>query len=172
MRLNTATSHISVSVHRHGTKHMDSNPCVDSVFHPRRFTEHGTPTRAVVPVPNFVDRCAIPWTRIRHRQPALQMRNRLKTPAMSIAGKIARGASDDPRSSIGTAEAARRRSCDASLERGHGRSGAGPHQARCLPARRHCRRYARDTGARLSQCWSGIMITVMADGPTYVDLIW
>src|SRR5229473_5248302 len=47
MRLNTATSHISVSVHRHGTKHMDSNPCVDSVFHPRRFTEHGTPTRGV-----------------------------------------------------------------------------------------------------------------------------
>jgi hypothetical protein len=23
---------------------MDSNPCVDSVFHQRRFTEHGTPT--------------------------------------------------------------------------------------------------------------------------------
>jgi hypothetical protein len=38
---------------------------------------------------------------------------------MSIAGKIASGASDDPRSSIGTTEAARRRSCDASLERGH-----------------------------------------------------
>src|SRR5260370_4371883 len=44
MRLSTATSHISESVHRHGTKHMDSNPCVDSVFYPRRFTEHGTPT--------------------------------------------------------------------------------------------------------------------------------
>ena len=45
---------------------------------------------------------------------------------MSIAGKIARGASDDPRSSIGTAEAARRRLRDTSLEVGatgqvHGR---------------------------------------------------
>src|SRR5260370_15206130 len=128
--------------------------------------------RAVVPVPNFVDRCAIPWTRIRHRQPALQRRNRLKTPAMSIAGKIARGASDDPRSSIGTAEAARRRLFDALLERGHGRSGARPHQARCLPARRHGRRHARDTGARLSPCWDGLMITVTADTHTYVRLIW
>jgi len=26
---------------------MDSNPCIDSVFHPRRFTEHGTPTATV-----------------------------------------------------------------------------------------------------------------------------
>lgn len=26
---------------------MDSNPCVDSVFHPCRFTEHGTPTTDV-----------------------------------------------------------------------------------------------------------------------------
>ena len=26
---------------------MDSNPCIDPVFHPLRFTEHGTPTRPV-----------------------------------------------------------------------------------------------------------------------------
>jgi hypothetical protein len=72
--------------------------------------------------------------------------------AMSIAGKMAREASDDPRSSIGTAEAARRRLRDTSLERGRDRSGARPHQARRLPARRHRRRHAaRDTGARLSR---------------------
>src|SRR5713101_430325 len=129
--------------------------------------------RAVVPVPNFVDRCAIPWTRIQHRQPALQMRNRLKTPAMSIAGEIARGASDDPRSSIGTAEAARRRLRDTSLERGHGRSSARTHQARCLPSRNNRRRHAaRDPGARLSRIRGGVMIAVMADTLTYVDLIW
>src|SRR5216684_3800728 len=128
--------------------------------------------RAAAPVPNFLDRCAIPWARFQYRQPAPQRRNRLKTPAMSIAEKIATGASDDPRSPIGTAEAARRRLCDTSLERGHGKPGAQPHQARCLPARRHRRRHAaRDTAARLSQCWSGIMITVTADTHTYVDLI-
>src|SRR5258705_2247152 len=128
--------------------------------------------RAAVPVPNFVDLCAIPGARVQYRQPALQRRNRLKTPAMSIAGNTARGASDDPRSSIGTAETARRRLFDALLERGHGRSRAGPHQARCLPARRHRRRHARDTGARLSQCWSGLLINVTADTHTYVDLVW
>src|SRR5258707_3604831 len=127
--------------------------------------------RAAVPVPNFVDRCATPWARVKYRQPALQRRNRLKTPAMSIAGKIARGASDDPRSPIGTAETARRRLFDALLECGHGRSRAKPHQARCLPARRHGRRHARDTGVRLSQCLIGIMITVTADTHTYVGLI-
>src|SRR6266478_3993729 len=77
--------------------------------------------RAAVPVPNFVDQCAIPWARVQYRQPALQRSNRLKTPAMSIAGEIAGGASDDPRSSNGTAEATRRRLCDTSLERGHRR---------------------------------------------------
>src|SRR5450631_2242758 len=46
MRLSTPASHILESVHRHGTKHMDSNPCIDSVFHPCRFTQHGTPTPA------------------------------------------------------------------------------------------------------------------------------
>src|SRR5260370_19124980 len=115
----------------------------------------------------------MPGARVQYRQPALQRRNRLKVPAMSIAGKIARGASDDPRSSIGTAEAARRRSCDGSLERGHGRSGARPHQARCLPARRHRPRHAaRNAAARLFQSWSGIMITATADTNTYLDMIW
>src|SRR5882724_5689378 len=150
--LSTRTRRIPGSVRKLGTNTVPATHRKDSLSRPRRFANLGTPTRAVVPVPNFVARCAIPWTRVQYRQPALQMRNRLKTPAMSIAGKIARGASDDPRSSIGTAEAARRRSCDGSLERGHGRSGARPHQARCLPARRHRRRHAaRDTGARSSQ---------------------
>src|SRR5258705_5075358 len=92
--------------------------------------------RAAVPVPNFVDRCAIPWARVQYRQPALQRRNRLKTPAMSIAGKIARGASDDPRSPIGTAETARRRLFDALLERRHGKSRAKPPLARSVSTRR------------------------------------
>ena len=100
---------------------MAVSPCPDSCPIARRFTKPRPPTAAVVPVPNFVDRRAIPWARVQYRQPAPQRRNRFKTLAMSIAGKIARGASDDPRSSIGTAKAARRRLCDTSLERGHRR---------------------------------------------------
>src|SRR5216684_2966945 len=75
MRLNTATSHISVSVHRHGTKHMDSNPCVDSVFHPRRFTEHGTPT-TTVGGRGFANRRQVSWTRAEFRELDSQTWNR------------------------------------------------------------------------------------------------
>ena len=88
--------------------------------------------RTAVPVPNFVDRCAIPWTRIQYRQPPPQ-RSRPKTPAMSIAGKAARGASDEQRSSIGTVEAARRRLHNTPLERGRGRSSARTRQACRFP---------------------------------------
>src|SRR5258708_238545 len=146
------TRHIQTPVRKPRTHTPARTRCKDSDPHCGRFTKPRAPTAVVVPVPNFVDRCAMPWTRIQYRQPALQRRSRLKTPAMSIAGKIARGASDDPRSSIGTAEAARRRLRDTSLERGRGRSNAWTRQARCLPALRHRRQHAvRDAGGRRSR---------------------
>src|SRR5258707_5829436 len=128
--------------------------------------------RAAVPVPNCVDRYAIPWTRIQYRQPSLQ-NSRFKTPALSIGRKTARGASDDPRSSIGTAVSAKRRLRGTSRDRGHCRSSAWTYQTRCPPASNDRRRpAARSAGTRLSRGRGGIMITVTADTHTYVDLIW
>src|SRR5229473_6726847 len=169
--LSTRTRRIPGSVRKLGTNTVPATHCKDSLSRPRRFANLGTPT-AAVPVPNCVDRCAIPWTRIQYRQSSLQ-RSRLKTPATSITAKTARGASDDPRSSIGTVVSARRRLRCTSLERGRCRSNAWTHQARCLPAWRHRRRRAaRDAGGRRSRTRGGVMITVVADGLTYVDLIW
>src|SRR5712664_2730741 len=86
--VSSRTLHIQKPVRKPGTYTPASTHCKDSDPHLCLFTKPGAPT-AAVPVPNFVDRCAIPWARVQYRQPAPQRRNRLKTPAMSIAGKKA-----------------------------------------------------------------------------------
>src|SRR5229473_361123 len=92
--LSTRTRRIPGSVRKLGTNTVPATHCKDSLSRPRRFANLGTPTTTAVPVPNFVDRCAIPWTRIQYQQPRPQ-RSRLKTAVMSIAVRNPRGASDD-----------------------------------------------------------------------------